>query len=51
MFDSGQNHRISVVEISIAWMSSKIRKDKIRDEDIRANLGVAPIKDKIRKPR
>lgn len=32
----------------LRWMSDKTRKDKISNEFIRGNLGVAPIGDKMR---
>jgi hypothetical protein len=42
----------SVAEMRmLTWMSGKTRKDKIRNECIRKNLGVASIGDKIREGR
>lgn len=39
---------INVVEMRITrWMSCKIRKDRIINEDIRENLTVEPSEDKI----
>ncbi|KAL4189726.1 hypothetical protein AMTRI_Chr08g166810 [Amborella trichopoda] len=45
-------HRMSVVEIKILkWMSGKTRNDRIQNECIRENLGVAPIGNKMREIR
>ena len=35
----------------LRWMCGKIRMDKVRDEDIRNLVGVAPIEDKMRENR
>lgn len=38
---------LSVPEIRLLrWMSVKIKKDRIRNKDIKDNLGIAPIEDK-----
>ncbi|KAL4194234.1 hypothetical protein AMTRI_Chr05g67600 [Amborella trichopoda] len=45
-------HRMSVAEIRLLrWISGKTRRDRIRNEYIRENLGVAPIGDKMKKNR
>lgn len=44
-----QVHKMSVAEMRmLRWMSGKTKKDKIRNEFIRGNLGTAPIGDKMR---
>ncbi|XP_070029325.1 uncharacterized protein [Nicotiana sylvestris] len=35
----------------LRWMCGHIRIDKIRNEDIRRNVGVAPVDDKMREAR
>ena len=35
----------------LRWMYGKTRMNKVRNEDIRSLIGVAPIKDKIREHR
>ena len=35
----------------LRWMYGKTRKDKVRNEDIRRLVGVAPIEDKMRENR
>ena len=41
--------KISVIEIRmLRWMCGKIRMDKVRNEDIRKLVEVAPIEDKMR---
>ena len=32
----------------LRWMCDKIKMDKVRNEDIRSLVGVAPIEDKMR---
>ena len=40
---------MSVAEMQILrWMCGKIRKDKVRNEDIHCQVGIAPIKDQLR---
>ena len=42
-------HKISVAEMRILrWMCGKTRMDKVRNEDIRSLVGVAPVEDKMR---
>ena len=42
---------MSVVEIRILrWMCGKTRKDKVINEDIHHQIGIAPIEDKLREP-
>ena len=42
-------HKISVAEMRmLRWMYGKTRMDKVRNEDIRSLVGVAPIEDKMR---
>ena len=44
--------KISVAEIRmLRWMCGKIRMDKVRNEDIRKLVEVAPIEDKMRENR
>ena len=33
----------------LRWMCGKTRRDKVRNEDVLTKIGVAPIKDKMRK--
>ena len=35
----------------LRWMCGKTRKDKVRDEDIHRQIGIAPIEDKLRENR
>ena len=45
-------HKISVTEMQmLRWMCGKTRMDKVRNEDIRSLVGVAPIEDKMRENR
>ena len=47
----------SVAEMSVAemrmlrWMCGNTRRDKVRNEDIRTNIGVASIEEKTRENR
>ena len=44
--------KISVAEMRmLRWMCGKTRMDKVRNEDIRSLVGVAPIEDKMREHR
>ena len=44
--------RINVAEMQmLRWMCGKIRMDRVRNEDIRSLVGVAPIEDKMRENR
>ena len=44
--------KMSVAEMRILrWMCGKTRKDRVRNEDIRKMVGVAPIQDKLRENR
>ena len=44
--------KISVAEMrKLRWMCDKIKKDKVRNEDIRRQVGIAPIENKLRKNR
>lgn len=41
-------NKVSVLEMRmLRWLSGKIRRDKIRNDDIRENIGVAPIVEKM----
>ena len=41
-------HKLSVAEMKmLRWMSGHTRLDKIRNEDIRERVGVAPIVEKM----
>ena len=43
---------MSVAEMRILrWICGKTRKDKVRNEDIRGQVGIAPIEDKLRENR
>lgn len=45
-------HKVSVAEMRmLRWMCGKTRKDRIRNENIRERVGVAPIEDKMRENR
>ena len=45
-------HKISVAEMRmLRWMCGKTRMDKVRNEDIRSLVGVAPIEDKMKENR
>ena len=45
-------HKISVAEMRmLRWMCGKTRINKIRNENIRSLVGVAPIEDKMRENR
>ena len=44
--------KISAAEMQmLGWMCGKTRKDKIRNEDILRQVGIAPIEDKLRENR
>ena len=44
--------KISVTEMRmLRWMCGKTKMDKIRNEDIRSLIGIAPIEDKMRENR
>ena len=45
-------HKINVAEIRmLRWMCGKTKMDKVRNEDIRSLVRVAPIKDEMRENR
>ena len=44
--------KVSVVEMQmLRWMYGKIMKNKVKNENIRRQVGIAPIKDKLRENR
>ena len=45
-------HNISVPKMRmLRWMCDKTTKDKVRNEDIHLQVGIAPIKDKLNENR
>ena len=44
--------KMSITEMRmLRWMCGKTRKDKVRNEDIRRQVGIVPIEDKLRENR
>ena len=44
--------KMSITEMRmLRWMCGKTRKDKVRNEDIRHQVGIVPIEDKLRENR
>ncbi|XP_019237635.1 PREDICTED: uncharacterized protein LOC109217817 [Nicotiana attenuata] len=49
---TSHTQKIKVVEIRmLRWMCGQTKLDKIKNEDIRVKVGVAPMEDKVRKAR